>query len=109
VLCTRAAHDDRKDVDFGTSPVLTNGIGEGGVFFASHLRCVGEVVVRAIFPSPYMNIFNRGVTAATVCVADESRFEKPDKVGFVCRGCLEACLTNCAYYTYGEKLIVHDN
>jgi hypothetical protein len=109
VRCTCAAHDDRKDVDFGTWPVLANGNGEGGAFFASHLRCVGEVVVRAAFPFSYLNLFNRGVTAATVCVVDESRFEKLDKVGFVCRGCLDACLTNCAFYTYEEKPMVSDN
>jgi hypothetical protein len=66
--------------------MLANGIGEGGVFIANHLSGLGEVVVRAVFPFPYLNLFDRGVTSAAVCVSDESRFEKPDEVGFVCRG-----------------------
>jgi hypothetical protein len=88
VRCTYAAHDGGKDVDFCTLLVLANGIGEEGVFsFAIHLRCVGQIiVVRAVFIFPYLNLFNRGVTAATVCVADEFRVEKSDEVGFVCRG-----------------------
>jgi hypothetical protein len=65
---------------------LADGIGEGGVFGANQLSCVGEVVVRALLPFPYLNLFNRGVSAATVCVTDVSRFEESDKVGFVCRG-----------------------
>jgi hypothetical protein len=44
VRCTCAARDDGKDVDFGTWLVLANGVGEGGVFLANHLKCVGEVV-----------------------------------------------------------------
>jgi hypothetical protein len=47
---------------------------------------VGEVIVRAILPFPYMNLFDGGVSAAAVCVTDESRFEEADKVGFVCGG-----------------------
>jgi hypothetical protein len=36
VRCTRAAHDDGKDVDLGTWRVATDGIGEGG--FLSRMR-----------------------------------------------------------------------
>jgi hypothetical protein len=35
----------------------------GDVFLANHLRRVGEVVGRAVLPFPYLNLFNRGVTA----------------------------------------------
>ena len=84
VRCARAAHDYGEDVDFGTWPVLADGIGEEGVFGADHLSCVGEVVVRAVLPFPHLNLFNRGVSATTVCVPDVSRFEESDKVGFVC-------------------------
>jgi hypothetical protein len=62
------------------------GICEGCVFVTNQLGCVGEVVVRAVLPFPYLNLFNRGVSAATVRVADESRFEDSDEVGFVCAG-----------------------
>jgi hypothetical protein len=41
---------------------------------------VGEVVVCPKFPFPYLNIFIRGVTASSVRMSDESRFEKPDEV-----------------------------
>jgi hypothetical protein len=61
VRCTRAAHDEGKDVDFSTWPMLEDDIGEGGVYGANHLRCVREVVVRAILPFPYEDLFNRGV------------------------------------------------
>jgi hypothetical protein len=66
--------------------MLANGIGEGSVFIANHLCGVGEVVVRAVFPFPYLNLFHRGVSSSAVGVTDESRFEKPDEVGFVYRG-----------------------
>jgi hypothetical protein len=66
--------------------VLTYGIGEGSVFGPNQLGCVGEVLVRAILPFPYLNLFYRGVSAATVCVADESRLEEADEVRFVRRG-----------------------
>jgi hypothetical protein len=39
-----------------------------------------------MFPFPYLNIFDRGVPSASVRVADESRFEEPDEVGFVSLG-----------------------
>jgi hypothetical protein len=58
VRCTRAAHDDGRDVDFGTWLVLADGNGEGGVFAADHYSCVGEVVVRAVLPLPYLNLSN---------------------------------------------------
>jgi hypothetical protein len=47
---------------------------------------LGEVVVCAVFPVAYLNLFNGGVSAATVCVTDESRIEEADKVGFMCGG-----------------------
>jgi hypothetical protein len=86
VRCACAAHDYGKNVDCGTRPLLANCIGEGDICVANHLCVVGEVVVCAVFPFPYLNIFNRGVPSAFVRVSDESRFEKPDEVGFVCRG-----------------------
>jgi hypothetical protein len=42
-------------------------------------------VVSAIFSFPYLNIFDR-VPSASVRVADDSKFEEPNEVGFVCRG-----------------------
>jgi hypothetical protein len=47
---------------------------------------MGEVVVRAVFPLPYLNLFYRGVPSAFAHVADESRFEEQDEVVFVSRG-----------------------
>jgi hypothetical protein len=58
----------------------------GGVFIPNHLCGVEEVVVRALVQFLYLIIFARGVTSAAVWVSDDSRFEKPDEVGFVCRG-----------------------
>jgi hypothetical protein len=63
--------------------LLPYGIGEGGVFGTNHLGSVGQVVVRAILPFPYLNLIYRGVSAASVRVADVARFEESDKVGFV--------------------------
>jgi hypothetical protein len=46
----------------------------------------GEVVVSAIFPFfSQIKSFDRGVSAASVRVANESRFEEADEVEFVCR------------------------
>jgi hypothetical protein len=75
-----------ESVDFSTRAVLANGIGEGGIFVANHVCGVGEVAVIAIFPFPYLNLFDRGVSSACACVPDESRLEEPDEVGFECRG-----------------------
>jgi hypothetical protein len=87
VRCTCAAHENGTDVDLGTRLVLTNGIGEGGgVLIANQRCCVGEVVVCAIFPYPYLNLFNGGVASTAVRMSDDSRFEEPDKEGFVCGG-----------------------
>jgi hypothetical protein len=80
-----AAHDDGKDVDFSTWPVAADSICEGCVFGANQVGCLGEGVVRAVLPLPYLNLFNCWVTAATVYVTDESRFEEVYKVGFVRR------------------------
>jgi hypothetical protein len=56
VGCARTTHDDGKNVDFSNRPVLADGIGEGGILFlANHMCGVGDVVVSAIFPFPYMN------------------------------------------------------
>jgi hypothetical protein len=49
---------------------MADGIGEGGIFGANQLRCVGEVVVCAVLPFPYLNNFNRRVSAGTVSVTD---------------------------------------
>jgi hypothetical protein len=58
VRCTRAAHDDGENVDLCTWPVATDGIGEGGVFGTNDLGYLGEVVIRAVLPLPYLNLFN---------------------------------------------------
>jgi hypothetical protein len=84
VRCDCAARDDGTNVDYFTWPLPADGIGDGGVFVANPLSCVGEVVVRVILPFPYLNLFNREKSAATVCVTDVSRFEESDKFGFVC-------------------------
>jgi hypothetical protein len=47
---------------------------------------VGESVVCAILPFPYLTISNRGVTSTAVLMSDESRFKETYEVGFVCRG-----------------------
>jgi hypothetical protein len=65
--------------------VLSNGIGEGGIIIANRVCVVGEVVVCAVFPFPYPNLFNRGVTSSAVRVPDESRFKESDEVG-LCAG-----------------------
>jgi hypothetical protein len=57
-----------------------------GVFIAKQLCSVGEVVVLAIFPFPYLKFFNREVTSSAVCVSDDSRFNESDEVEFVFRG-----------------------
>jgi hypothetical protein len=57
--CTRAAHDDGEDVDLGTSPVVADGICEGCVFCSNQVGYLGEVVVSAVLPLPYLNFFNR--------------------------------------------------
>jgi hypothetical protein len=70
-----------------TSVVVADGICEECEFCSNHVGCLGEVVVGAVLPLLYLNLFYRRVTAATVCVAvDESRFEEADEIGFVCRG-----------------------
>jgi hypothetical protein len=58
VRCARAAHDDGEDVDFSTWPVAADGICEGCVFGTNQLGCLGEVVVCALLPFPYLNLFN---------------------------------------------------
>ena len=58
VRCARAAHDDGEDVDYGSWPVVADGICEGCVFVSNQVGCVGEVVVSAVFPFPYLNLFN---------------------------------------------------
>jgi hypothetical protein len=58
VRCARAAHDDGEDFDFETWPMVADSICEGCVFATNHLGCLGEVVVRAVLPFPYLNLFN---------------------------------------------------
>jgi hypothetical protein len=86
VRCSSSAHAYGENIDIGTWLVLAKGIGERGVFIANHVCGVGEVVVCAILPFPYLSLFNRGVSSSAVGVSDESRFEKPDEVRFVSRG-----------------------
>jgi hypothetical protein len=59
VWCTRAAHDDGEDVDLGILPVVADGIREGCVFGSNQVGCLGEVVVCAVLPLPYLNFLNR--------------------------------------------------
>jgi hypothetical protein len=54
--CANATHDDKKNVDFSTRPMLADGIGEGGIFVANHVCGGAEVVVIAIFPFLYVNL-----------------------------------------------------
>jgi hypothetical protein len=58
VRCTRAAHDDGEDVDLGTWPLVADGICEGCVFGANQLGFLGEVIVSAVLPFPYLNLFD---------------------------------------------------
>jgi hypothetical protein len=44
---------------------------------------LGRVIVYAVLPFAYLNLFNREVSSSAVGVSDESRFEKADEVGFV--------------------------
>jgi hypothetical protein len=86
VACARATPAYGKNGNFSTRHVQANGIGEGGIFVVNYVCGVGEVVVSAIFLFPYLNMFDRGVPSASARVTDESRFEEPDEVGFVCWG-----------------------
>jgi hypothetical protein len=70
--------------------MLADGIGEGGVFVANQVSCVGEVLVLGVLPFPYLDLFNRGVSAAAVCVTDVSRFEESDEKSGLCAGDLSA-------------------
>jgi hypothetical protein len=58
VRCTRAAHDDRDDVYLYAWRVAADGVRKGCVFGTYEMSCLGEVVVRAVFPFPYPNHFN---------------------------------------------------
>jgi hypothetical protein len=58
VWCTRAAHDDGEDVDLGTWPLVADGMCEGCVFGSNQVGCLGEVVVCAVLPLPYLNFLN---------------------------------------------------
>jgi hypothetical protein len=86
VRCTRAAHNDGEDIYQCALPVAADGVCKGGVFGTYEVRCLRDVIVRAVLPFPYLNLFYGSVTAATVCVTDEARFEEADEVGFVCGG-----------------------
>jgi hypothetical protein len=63
-----------------------NSVGEESVFIANVLCFVGEVVVIAIFPFPYLKLFNRGVTSSAVRMSNESSFEESNEVKFVSDG-----------------------
>jgi hypothetical protein len=58
VRCARAAYDDGEDIDLGTWPVVADGICEGCVFGSNQVGCLGEVVVCAVLPLPYLNFLN---------------------------------------------------
>ena len=47
---------------------------------------MSEVVVCAVLPFPYLNLFYGCVTSATVGVTNEAGFEDADEVRFVCGG-----------------------
>jgi hypothetical protein len=66
--------------------MLANGVGEGGIFVANQLSCVGNIVVSATFLIHYLNLFDRAVPSASVRVAYKSSFEEPCEVGFLFRG-----------------------
>jgi hypothetical protein len=57
VRCARAAHDYGEDVDLSTWPVATDGICKGCVFGTNQVGRLGEVVVCAVLPFPYLNLF----------------------------------------------------
>ena len=81
--CTCAAHDDGKEVYHCAWQVAADGVCKGSVFGTYEVSCFGEVIVSVVLPFPYLNFFYGCVTAATVCVTDESRVEAADKVGCV--------------------------
>ena len=66
VRCTCAAHDDGEDVDHCAWPVVADGVRKGCVFGTYEVGCVSEVVVCAVLPFPYLNLFYGCVTSATV-------------------------------------------
>jgi hypothetical protein len=57
VRSTRAANDNGEDVDVGARRMDSDGICEGCVFGVNQLGCVGDVVVRAVLPFPYLDLF----------------------------------------------------
>jgi hypothetical protein len=80
VRCTCAAHDYRKDVYHCARPVAADGVCKGCVFGTYEVSCLGEVVVRAVLPFPYLNLFYRCVTAAIVCVKPRFVLEEDSPV-----------------------------
>ena len=54
----RAAHDDGEDVDLVSWPVVADGVCEGCVFGSNEVGCLGEIVVCAVFPLPYLDFLN---------------------------------------------------
>jgi hypothetical protein len=86
VRCNCAARDYGKSVDPAPSQRCRMALANGGVFIVNRLCGVGEVVVGAVFPFPYLNLCNGGVTSTAVCMSNESRFEEPDEVSFVSGG-----------------------
>jgi hypothetical protein len=83
---TGATHNDGEDIYLGTRLVESEGVGKRGVFISDKLRGVMEVIVCAILPFPYFDLFNRGVATSGIRVADEHGFEESDEVEHVSEG-----------------------
>jgi hypothetical protein len=50
----------------GAWPVAADGVCKGCVFGTYEVSCAGEVIVCAVLPFPYLNLFYGCVTSATV-------------------------------------------
>jgi hypothetical protein len=77
-----AAYDDREDVNICTVSEAAEGVGKRDVCIADELRGVRDLIVCAVLPFSYVNLFNRGVSVTGVRVPEESWFEKADEVWF---------------------------
>jgi hypothetical protein len=60
-----ATRDFTDDVYFGIGPLVAEGVGERGVFNATELRGVRQVVVCVVLPF-YLSLFYRGVATSGV-------------------------------------------
>jgi hypothetical protein len=78
-----AAHDDGTDVNFSTSSLTSESVGQWGVFLCNELYFVPTVSICAVFPFTNLNLFIRGVTALVNRVSDEFGLEEADEIGFV--------------------------